>query len=239
MPLPAETRLPHRTKQEFVYRTIRGAILRCDLRPGERLVIEDLAQRLDVSTIPVREALQLLQSEGLVESVPHVGTTVTPLSRESILDVFTIMEGLQIVAARVAAQRATSRDFASLDSLMREMDAVVDSNRLEVWGDFNTQFHVALASMAGLPVLRQMTVQAFDRWNQMRRYFFSNVLALRARQAQREHHAIVAAMRTQALDRLAVLVSEHNQHALNDYLHHLDSRPAADAPGNSSAALDA
>ena len=88
---------------------------------------------------------------------------------------------------------------------MREMDAVVESNRLEVWGDLNTQFHVAIASMAGLPMLLQMTVQAFDRWNQMRRYFFSNVLAVRARQAQREHHAIVAAMRTRTLDRLAVL----------------------------------
>ena len=235
MPLPAETRAPHRTKQEFVYRTIRGAILRCELRPGERLVIEDLAQRLDVSTIPVREALQLLQSERLVESVPHVGTTVTPLTRDSILDVFTIMEGLQIVAARVAAERATVRDFENLDGLMKEMDAVVESNRLEVWGDFNTQFHVAIASMAGLPMLQQMTVQAFDRWNQTRRYFFSNVLAVRAHQAQREHHAIVAAMRTRTLDRLAVLLSEHNQHALNDYLHHLDSRPAADQSGTPSA----
>jgi DNA-binding GntR family transcriptional regulator len=228
MPLPAETRAPHRTKQEFVYRTIRSAILRCDLRPGERLVIEDLAQRLDVSTIPVREALQLLQSEGLVESVPHVGTTVTPLSRSSILDVFTIMEGLQIVAARVAAERATDADFAGLDALMREMDAVAESNRLEVWGDLNTQFHVAIASMTGLPMLLQMTVQAFDRWNQMRRYFFSNVLAVRARQAQREHHAIVQAMRTSP-DRLVALLREHNQHALHDYLHHLDSRTEADS----------
>jgi DNA-binding GntR family transcriptional regulator len=226
VPLPLDTRAPHRTKQEFVYRTIRGAILRCELRPGERLVIEELAQRLDVSTIPVREALQLLQSEGLVESVPHVGTSVTPLSRSSILDVFSIMEGLQIVAARVAAERATPSDFRALDALMREMDAVVESGRLEVWGDFNTQFHVTIATMAGLPMLLQMTVQAFDRWNQMRRYFFSNVLAVRAPQAQREHHAIVAAMRGSELDRLATLLREHNQHALNDYLHHLDSRSA-------------
>jgi DNA-binding GntR family transcriptional regulator len=230
VPLPLGTRAPHRTKQEFVYRTIRGAILRCELRPGERLVIEELAQRLDVSTIPVREALQLLQSEGLVGSVPHVGTSVTPLSRSSILDVFSIMEGLQIVAARVAAERARPSDFRAVDALMREMDAVVESGRLEVWGDFNTQFHVTIATMAGLPMLLQMTVQAFDRWNQMRRYFFSNVLAVRAPQAQREHHAIVAAMRGRELDRLATLLGEHNQHALNDYLHHLDSRPA-DADG--------
>ena len=111
---------------------------------------------------------------------------------------------------------------------MREMDAVAESNRLEVWGDLNTQFHVAIASMTGLPMLLQMTVQAFDRWNQMRRYFFSNVLAVRARQAQREHHAIVQAMRTSP-DRLAALLREHNQHALHDYLHHLDSRTAADS----------
>jgi DNA-binding GntR family transcriptional regulator len=228
VPLPVDARAPHRTKQEFVYRTIRAAILRCELRPGERLVIEELAQRLDVSTIPVREALQLLQSEGLVESVPHVGTSVTPLSRSSILDVFSIMEGLQSVAARVAAERATKADFGSLDALMKEMDAVVESGRLEVWGDFNTQFHVTIATMAGLPMLLQMTVQAFDRWNQMRRYFFSNVLAVRAPQAQREHHAIVQAMRAHELDRLSTLLREHNQHALNDYLHHLDSRPNID-----------
>ena len=64
---------PHRTKQEFVYRTLRDAILRCELQPGERLVIDDLARRLNVSIIPVREALQLLQAESLVQVVPHVG----------------------------------------------------------------------------------------------------------------------------------------------------------------------
>lgn len=226
MPLKVEARAPHRTKQEFVYRTMRSAILRCDLRPGERLVIEDLAHRLNVSTIPVREALQLLQSEGLVESVPHVGTSVTPLSRNSILDVFSILEGLQIVAARVAAERAGPSDFAEIDDLIRQMDDVVESGRLEEWGDLNTQFHVAIARITELPMLQQMTVQAFDRWNQMRRYFFSDVLALRARQAQREHHAIVAAIRAGAFDRLAALLAEHNRHALNDYLQHLDNRGA-------------
>ena len=76
---------PHRTKQEFVYRTLREAILRCELQPGERLVIDDLARRLNVSIIPVREALQLLQAESLVQVVPHVGTSVTPVSRDQRL----------------------------------------------------------------------------------------------------------------------------------------------------------
>ena len=79
--LPSVARF--RTKQQFVYRTLRDAIMRCELLPSERLIIDDLARRLNVSIIPVREAIQVLQSEGLVVIVPHAGATVAPISRES------------------------------------------------------------------------------------------------------------------------------------------------------------
>ena len=69
-----------RTKQEFVYRTLRDAIMRCELSPGQRLVIDDLARLLEVSAIPVREAIQTLQSEGLVQTIPHVGASVSTYS---------------------------------------------------------------------------------------------------------------------------------------------------------------
>src|SRR5438105_7980088 len=104
----------HRTKQEFVHRTLREAILKCELAPGERLVIDDLARRLEVSSIPVREALQLLQSEGLVVTIPHVGTSVATLSHDSVAEVFAVMEGLEIVATRAAARRARKEDLDSL-----------------------------------------------------------------------------------------------------------------------------
>src|ERR1044071_395065 len=108
----------HRTKGEFVYRTLRDAIVKCELRPGERLVIDDLARRLEVSSIPVREALQLLQSEGLALMVPHVGATVAPLGRDSLAEVFAVMEGLESVAARAAAQRAGEEDLQGLAELV-------------------------------------------------------------------------------------------------------------------------
>jgi DNA-binding GntR family transcriptional regulator len=84
MPLPVPKPDRHRTKQAFVYETLRDAILKCEMPPGERLIIDDLAGRLEVSAIPVREALQVLQTEGLVVTVPHVGATVAPISLESI-----------------------------------------------------------------------------------------------------------------------------------------------------------
>ena len=79
---------------------MRASILKSELAPGTRLVIDDLARRFEISIIPVREALRLLQSEGLVVSVAHVGATVAPISRESVTEVFTLLEGLEVVAAR-------------------------------------------------------------------------------------------------------------------------------------------
>jgi DNA-binding GntR family transcriptional regulator len=81
------------TKQEVVYQTLRTAITHCEIKPGERLVIEEIAQQLNVSPIPVREALQLLQSERLIEAIPHGGATVAPISQASVAEIFTLMEG--------------------------------------------------------------------------------------------------------------------------------------------------
>ena len=104
----------HLTKQQFVYTTLRESIIRCELGPGTRLVIDDLARQFKVSIIPVREALRLLQSEGLVLSVAHVGATVAPIARASVVEVFTLLEGLEVVAARIAAERATAADFETV-----------------------------------------------------------------------------------------------------------------------------
>jgi DNA-binding GntR family transcriptional regulator len=195
--LPKETR--HRTKQEFVYATLRDSIMKCELRPGERLVIDDLARRLSVSSIPVREALHILQSEGLVVTVPHVGATVAGISRESILEVFTVMEGLESVAARVAAERAAPADLEELAQVLAAMDRALASGLHETWADLNTRFHLKISRMTEMPMLEEMTEWALGRWDRVRRFYFSGVLVHRAEQAQQEHHAILAAMRSRDL----------------------------------------
>ena len=133
MRIDVERGTRHRTKQEFAYQTLRDAILRCELGPGERLVIDDLARRLQVSTIPVREAIQMLQSEGLVVTVPHTGVTVAPVSPESIQDVFAVLEGLEVVASRIVAERAVPREIESLERLVAEMDRAVAAGRHARW----------------------------------------------------------------------------------------------------------
>ncbi len=223
MPLTVSSGTRHRTKQEFVYRTLRDAIIRCDLKPGERLVIDDLARRLEVSAIPIREGLQLLQSEGLVVNIPHVGATVAPISPESIQDVFIVLEGLESVATRLVAERANPADLQTLTDLVEAMDRAVAEEAHHEWADLNTQFHLAIGSLVGLAMLQEMTERVLDRWDRIRRYFFRGVLTHRIEQAQGEHRAILAAMRERDLVRLLDLVRQHNQGALASYLQYLKS----------------
>lgn len=222
----------HRTKQEYVYQTLRAAILECTLRPDERLVIDDLARQLDVSAIPVREALQLLQSEGLVINVPHVGATVAPISRETIVDVFSVLEGLETVATRLVAtreDRAASGALDRLAALVDAMDRAVAAENTTEWADLNRQFHQTISGLPGLPMLRDMTERVLDRWDRVRRFYVKGVLANRIQQAQREHRELLDAMRDGDVATLHRVVRQHNQSALGAYLAFLDG--SATVPG--------
>jgi DNA-binding GntR family transcriptional regulator len=216
----------HRTKQELAYATLRQAIMKCELQPGERLVIDDLARRLSVSAIPVREALQLLQSEGLVVVVPHAGATVAPISPESILEVFTVLEGLESVASRAAVRRAREEDLLGLDRLVRAMDDALAAERYDDWADLNTRLHLTFSRLAGMPMLLEMTERVLDRWDRVRRYFFSGVLVHRLEHAQTEHHELVDAMRARDADRLEALIRQHNRGALASYTDYVEAARA-------------
>ena len=213
--LPSAARF--RTKQEFVYRTLRDAIMRCELAPGQRLVIDDLARQLEVSAIPVREAIQTLQSEGLVQTVPHVGASVSPISRESIDEVFTVMEGLEIVATREAASRLRPDDAAELQAMLGAMDEALGGGAYEKWSELNSRFHLAISAITGMSLLRDMTQRVLGQWDRVRRHYFEGVLVPRADTAQREHHELVAAMQARDLARLETIVRTHNRGALGDY----------------------
>jgi DNA-binding GntR family transcriptional regulator len=214
----------YRTKQEMVYRAVRDAILTCELQPDQRLVIEDIARRLSVSTIPVREALQMLQSEGLVTMVPHVGAAVASLSRESVVDVFSVLEGLQVVAGRLAAADASEEALQDLSGMVTAMDEAVATGAYETWADLNTRFHATIAALPGLGLLRQSNEQALDRWDRIRRFFFNGVLVPRLLQAQREHQELMAALEAHDAPRTAAAMQRHYQGALASYLQYFDKK---------------
>jgi DNA-binding GntR family transcriptional regulator len=213
----SEAPAPYRTKQEFAYRRLREAIMRCELAPGQRLVIDEIARRLRVSAMPVREALHLLQSEGLVVNVPHVGATAAPIAPEAVQEVFTILEGLEIVAMREAAARLRPQDVAELDGLLGSMDDALLGGAPERWSELNSRFHVAISAATGMPLLREMTERVLAQLDRVRRHFFDGVLVRRAETAQREHHEMAAAMKAGDVAGAEAVVRRHNRGALADY----------------------
>ena len=206
-----------RTKQEYVYQSLRAAIMRGELPPGQRLVIDDIARRLEVSAIPIREALQALQAEGLVVSAPHVGATVASISQDEVHEVFAIMEGLETVAVREAAARLTQEQGESLGRIVGEMDTAVERREYEQWAEMNGRLHRSIGDVAAMPLLREMTDRALSRWERLRRHYFQGVLVPRVEQAQREHRELLAALVARDPDESERVVRAHNRNAQAAY----------------------
>ena len=213
----------HVTKQQFVYETLRDAILRCEFQPGERLNIGGLAKRLGVSIVPIREALRLLESEGFVVNVAHVGVTIAPISRQSIAEIYTILEGLESVSTRVAAQLAQPEHFEELEALIAGMDVALEHERADQWSELNTRFHLLIGRLAAMPMLEQMLQRALAEWKRVSRHLFKDVLLHRANAAQREHRELVARMKARDLAGAEQIVRTHNQGALAAYTEYLET----------------
>ena len=214
MALGSRPDVQFRTKQEYVYQSLRGAIMRGELAPGQRLVIDDIGRQLQVSAIPIREALQFLQSEGLVLGAPHVGATVAPISEDEVQEVFAIMEGLETVGVREAARRLDDAGLALLSDVVAEMDARRGRCETTSAGRPSTATSTgAINEIARMPLLREMTERVLSRWERLRRHYFHGVVVPRVAQAQEEHHALLDALVRRDPDGAEQVVRAHNQAA--------------------------
>jgi DNA-binding GntR family transcriptional regulator len=201
--------------------------MRGELPPGQRLVIDDIARRLEVSAIPIREALQSLQAEGLVVSAPHVGATVASISQDEVHEVFAIMEGLETVAVREAAVRLTPAQGESLGTIVAQMDTAVERREYEPWAEMNGTLHRAIGEVAAMPLLREMTDRALSRWERLRRHYFQGVLVPRVEQAQREHRELLVALVARDADAAERVVRAHNRNAQTAYSNFLQNQGPA------------
>jgi len=126
------------TRDGYVADRLRRAILRGELRPGQKLDQNEIAALLNVSRSPVREALRTLAAEGLVAVYPHRGAVVAELSRDEFEEISLIRVNLEGMAAALAAPHVDDERIAILKSILLEMDKVSD---LDQWVALNRRFH--------------------------------------------------------------------------------------------------
>lgn len=203
-----------RTKQEQVYQTLRSGILDGSLEPGRRLVIDDIAKSLSCSPIPVREALAQLQSERLIHQRPHQGAVVSTPDPDSIRELFTLMECIEVAAARLAPMPLDPPALARLHHHLADLDTATP----ETWGERNSAFHRALIDLARMPRLAELAGALFTDWERLRRLHYRDRGPGDAAAAQQEHRQMVDALATGDRATLEALSSQHNRAALAIHL---------------------
>ena len=144
------------TRQEVVYKALESAILSGYIRPGERIVTKEIAQRLAVSKIPVREALRRLEAGGLISTKPNCGSTVAELSKENLKEILQIRINLECMAAQRAATSDGSDLVDRLNTYHQEYSVARASNIADRLLQSNKKFHHTLYQAAQMPILLNM-----------------------------------------------------------------------------------
>jgi DNA-binding GntR family transcriptional regulator len=148
--LAEEMRPGAATVQELILTVMRRAVLSGVVEPGAKLRQEDLAATFGTSRIPVREALRVLEHEGLVRSEPHRGFSVTALDADQVEEIYELRIVLEGHAIRQAIPLLTEGDFRELDALQEQVEATTDpEEQLEA----RERFYMRLYSVTARPRL--------------------------------------------------------------------------------------
>jgi len=206
--------LLHQPLRQAVQDAIRDDIIRGTYEPGERLFEDHLAQQLEVSRNPVREALQALALEGFVELEPRRGARVATVSRQRAQQLFEVREALEGQVSKLAAQRRTPERLSVLRLVVEEGIAAADAGRVDELPLLNTRFHRALADAAG----NELLAEELARLSHVVAWVYSKRIHQRSADSWREHAAILRAIEDGDPARAMACATEHIANARSAFL---------------------
>ena len=170
---------------------LREAILRDELKPGERIRQEEVAARFGASRLPVREALRMLESEGLTQLEPRKGARVTRLSQHEVEVVYRMRERLEPLALVESLPSLTDADLARLRDIQDQIEANDD---LERFLDLDREFHLLTYSGCTLDPLVSMVVRLWNSTQHYRRAYVALGGGSRMWVVNSEHRLILDAI---------------------------------------------
>jgi DNA-binding GntR family transcriptional regulator len=200
---------------------LRDYIVESDLPEGARIPERQLCEMFGISRTPVREALKVLASEGLVNLLPNRGSRIRSLSEQDICDLFELMGGLEALAGRLACERITEEEVAEIERLHHEMYAFYLRRDLHGYFRINRLIHERIVAAARNPTLSTTYASHAGRLRGAR--FSPNSVADpdRLSAAMREHEAILDALRRRAGTELSDILFLHLRHKRIGVLSHL------------------
>jgi len=209
----------YRSKNQIVYEMIREAIITGRYAPNERLIIDNIAQELEVSHSPVRECMRQLESDGFVTIQPNTGATVTSLDINLISEVFSLLEALEIMSSRLACTRITDEQIHDLEQLVAEMDKNKDPRS---WSNQNIEFHMLLCDIAGMSLVKSMMRHTLYHWQRYQYYYLHDILNSRLDIAQADHVELLAVIKQADPHNIEAIIQQHNRKAFSAYVTYLE-----------------
>ncbi|MBN1225434.1 MAG: GntR family transcriptional regulator [Deltaproteobacteria bacterium] len=135
-----------KTKSRVAYDYLKESLMRGDIKPGEKIIARVVAEKFGVSEIPVREALKMLESQGLIEITPHIGAKVVRINLRELEEFYLIRSELEGLAARLASKYINIKgsNIARLEKIQEQHKEAIQSGDTEKIGELNQQFHFTI-----------------------------------------------------------------------------------------------
>jgi DNA-binding GntR family transcriptional regulator len=229
------TKVKRERASDAVFNLLRASILDQTFLPGERLNVRTLAERLDVSLTPVKDAITRLAVEGLIEIRPRSGTFVSSISPEDIQETLSIRRALECLAAQTILKNMTDEDLAECEEMVALLDRPVNSERERQQHEKkNNEFHLKLVQMSGNKKLIEIYGSLNAHIKIARVHYTSNSWASRLQQERSEHHKILEALITRKQKMLESAINDHivraSEALVNDVLRSANAKKERPEP---------
>lgn len=191
---PAVDEISERSRVSAAYSQIKNRILDNTYPPGFQALELEMAQQLGMSRTPVREALILLENEGLIEVLPRRGMRVVPLSQTDMREIYQVLTALESTAVELAARRKPSgQEMTPMQTALDDMDRALQGDDLEAWAEADERYHRSILDLCDNGRLSAMANTVRDQGHRAR------MITLRLRpkpwQSNIEHRAVFEAIR--------------------------------------------
>ncbi len=199
--------------RDVVFNTLRQAILKGELKPGERLMEMHLANKLGVSRTPIREAIRMLEQEGLAVTIPRKGAQVAKMTEKDLQDVLEVRDALDELAVTCAFERMTSEQFVQLKEAMNAFEVAIATDDVRQIVEADEAFHDVIYAAAANPKLENIINSARE---QMYRYRYEYVKdASVYQQLVDEHKAIISGFEKKDLQYIKDIMHTHLNNQIN------------------------
>ena len=204
---PRRQRIARWSLHQEVTDRLRDMIVEGKLTPGDRIPEGRLCDDFGVSRTPLREALKVLASEGLVEPIPNRGSRVTRITPEEVGELFEAVSGIERLAGELAAQRASEKDLSQLRDMQERMEGYHRTGRRPDYFRVNERIHRAIVDLADNSVLKATHETLMVRVRRAR--YLAIMSQERWDESVREHAAILGALVARDSDRAGALILRH------------------------------